>query len=232
MVDRHSRWVAEMRPLVDAVCSKHPSIITSAIIDSDESDSCMKRCVEMLRYLNDDKISIAASSRVLSQDSFDRLSQIVNLPQESADRMVSAIHQQMTDGSLLPSTAATTGGSEKLREKEMIDLYNKLFSTEGAKIDASDDRATIRSKIDAAIRDTQQQLAATSSSDTEERNRAFESAREKMPSHDETVIKRIEEVVDDESRWSTAARERSWTSTSLWQPLAVDGPIGLHRSKR
>ncbi len=199
---------------MDAVCSKLPTIPATATVDADESDSCMKRCVEVLRYLNNDKIAIAASNHVLSPDCFGRLSQIVNPPQEDADQMVSAILQQMTDGKLLPSTAAATEGSEKSGQKEMIDIFNKLFPTKGAKIDAGDDPATIRLKIDFAIRDTQLQLAATYSSDSEERNRALESAREKMTSHDETVIKRIEEVVNDESRWSTAARERSWKSTS------------------
>ena len=192
---------------MDAVCSKHPSKPATATVDVDESDSCMKRCVEVLRYLNDDKIAIAASNHVLSPDCFGRLSQIVNRPQEDADQMVSAILKQMTDGKPLPSTAAATEGSEKSGQKEMIDIFNKLFPAEVAKIDASDDRATIRSKIDAAIKDTQQQLAATYSSDPEKRNRALESAREKMTSHDETVIRRIEEVVNDESRWSTAVRE-------------------------
>jgi ElaB/YqjD/DUF883 family membrane-anchored ribosome-binding protein len=192
---------------MDAVCSKHPPIPTTATVDDDESDSCMKRCVEVLGYLNDDKIAITASNHVLSSESFCRLSQMVNPPQEDADRMVSAILKQMTDDKPLPSTAAATEGSEKSGQKEMIDIFNKLFPAEGAKIDASDDQATIRSKIDTAIKDTQQQLAAAYSSNPEERNRALESAREKMTSHEETVIRRIEEVVDDESRWSTAVRE-------------------------
>ena len=93
------------------------------------------------------------------------------------------------------------------KHSEMIDIFNKLFPTEGAMIGKSDDAETIRSKIDAAIKATHQQLAATDSADPEERKKALEAAKENLASPEQTEINRIEAVVDFDSRWLTPAHE-------------------------
>lgn len=90
------------------------------------------------------------------------------------------------------------------KKQQMIAIFNELNPTETARIHETDDPVKIRSKIDAAISDTHQQLAATEMVDDQERTRPIEEARKNQADRDAAIMSRIEQVVAHDSSLSIA----------------------------
>lgn len=344
IADGHALWQQEMQPLIADVCSRHPSIGTAQIVDGDETEKCMHRCIEVMRYICDGKKVIADPALVITTDSRSKLAQLLKDSQADVDSMIDAVHQQTThylqsqpsdaaikqsdesqdallntansgklalqvsnirqhhkhllsseeqtdeawldkvfkaidkmNTKLTTSLEVKTDGLQKStfdlaeqlvsthnsqinlikniedkvdkmlgnsavsigkippndvlvkidllfearehitdhndaaasKQKKMIDMCNQMFPAEIASIDEHDNNDTIQSKIDAAIKYTHQQLAATETNDPEERRKLIEAIQQKQYVPDAAVMSRIDEVVTNYSRWSMSIRERS-----------------------
>ncbi len=90
---------------MDDVRSRHPSITTTKTEGEVETDQCLHQCIEVMRHISNGKLLIADPSRVVRNDTYTKLTQLVKEPPETVDQIIEALHSQFTKDQQLRSEA-------------------------------------------------------------------------------------------------------------------------------